>query len=46
MLFIYNSFTTVLEEQLKKAKQHVEQFKAMSSANEEALKDLNKVSWK
>ena len=33
-----------LEEQLQQAKQHAEQFKSMSEANESALGDLNKVS--
>lgn len=32
-----------LEEQLQQAKQHAEQFKSMSEANETALSDLNKV---
>ena len=33
-----------LETQLDQAKQHVEQYKSMSLANEEALRDLNKTS--
>ncbi|KAJ7387616.1 hypothetical protein OS493_000951 [Desmophyllum pertusum] len=33
-----------LEEQLQQAKQHAEQFKSMSEANESALGDLNKTS--
>ena len=32
-----------LEDQLQQAKQHAEQFKSMSEANETALGDLNKV---
>ena len=32
-----------LEDQLKQAKQHAEQYKSMSEANESALSDLNKV---
>lgn len=38
-------FCPGLEEQLQKAKQHVEQFKSMSEANETALGDLNKVMY-
>ena len=33
-----------LETQLERAKRHVEQFKSMSEANENALADMNKVS--
>ena len=33
-----------LETQLDQAKQHVEQYKSMSLANEEALRDLNKTT--
>ena len=32
-----------LEDQLQQAKQHAEQYKSMSEANESALSDLNKV---
>ena len=32
-----------LEDQLQQAKQHAEQYKSMSEANESALTDLNKV---
>ena len=36
--------TKSLETQLDQAKQHVEQYKSMSLANEEALHDLNKTT--
>ena len=35
-----------LEDQLQQAKQHAEQYKSMSEANESALSDLNKVGSK
>ena len=37
-------FPSVLEEQVEQGRKHADQFKAMSAANEEALKELNKVS--
>ena len=42
--FIYFFFHILaLEDQLQQAKQHAEQYKSMSEANESALSDLNKV---
>ena len=43
--FIFFSFLHILalEDQLQQAKQHAEQYKSMSEANESALSDLNKV---
>ena len=44
-LFFISFFFHILalEDQLQQAKQHAEQYKSMSEANESALSDLNKV---
>ena len=41
--FIFFFHILALEDQLQQAKQHAEQYKSMSEANESALTDLNKV---
>ena len=41
--FIFFFHILALEDQLQQAKQHAEQYKSMSEANESALSDLNKV---
>ena len=41
--FIIFFHILALEDQLQQAKQHAEQYKSMSEANESALSDLNKV---
>ena len=41
LLFFFHILA--LEDQLQQAKQHAEQYKSMSEANESALTDLNKV---
>ena len=43
--FLFHFFFHILalEDQLQQAKQHAEQYKSMSEANESALSDLNKV---
>ena len=41
--FILFFHILALEDQLQQAKQHAEQYKSMSEANESALSDLNKV---
>ena len=41
LLFFFHILA--LEDQLQQAKQHAEQYKSMSEANESALSDLNKV---
>ena len=43
ILFIFFFHILALEDQLQQAKQHAEQYKSMSEANESALTDLNKV---
>ena len=44
LLFYFFLFHILaLEDQLQQAKQHAEQYKSMSEANESALSDLNKV---
>ena len=37
-------FFIVVENQMELAKQHLDQYKAMLAANEEALSELNKVN--
>ena len=41
--FFFFFHILALEDQLQQAKQHAEQYKSMSEANESALSDLNKV---
>ena len=41
--FYFFFLILALEDQLQQAKQHAEQYKSMSEANESALSDLNKV---
>ena len=41
--YYYFFHILALEDQLQQAKQHAEQYKSMSEANESALSDLNKV---
>ena len=43
ILFYFFFHILALEDQLQQAKQHAEQYKSMSEANESALSDLNKV---
>ena len=43
ILFYFFFYILALEDQLQQAKQHAEQYKSMSEANESALSDLNKV---
>ena len=43
ILFYFFFHILALEDQLQQAKQHAEQYKSMSEANESALTDLNKV---
>ena len=43
ILFYFIFHILALEDQLQQAKQHAEQYKSMSEANESALSDLNKV---
>ena len=43
ILFYFFFYILALEDQLQQAKQHAEQYKSMSEANESALTDLNKV---
>ena len=43
ILFFFFFHILALEDQLQQAKQHAEQYKSMSEANESALSDLNKV---
>ena len=42
-ILFYFFHILALEDQLQQAKQHAEQYKSMSEANESALSDLNKV---
>ena len=42
-ILFYFFHILALEDQLQHAKQHAEQYKSMSEANESALSDLNKV---
>ena len=42
-ILFYFFHILALEDQLQQAKQHAEQYKSMSEANESALTDLNKV---